>query len=247
MNYYNSIAMFYDKLTEDVDYKKRADYFLSLFELYDKKPTLMLDAACGSGLMSVEFAEKGIEVIGVDHSPNMLAKAQENASSRNCDILFLHQDITKLDLYGTVDGAICTLDSINHLKGKRAVEKFFKSVSLFLEDNRLFIFDINTEYKHREILGNNYFEFEENGVNCRWQNKYYNRNNKVKIKLLFTEHDESYIEKITEYAYSIDLVKKMLKKNGLETIAIFDDMTQNPPMEKSQRIIFVTRKGKNNG
>lgn len=245
MDSYNLFAVFYDKFTNDVDYEKRADYFLSLFELLDKKPSLLLDAACGTGSMSIEFAKRGIDVIGVDNSPNMLSNAMQKAFEAGEQVLFLCQDVTELDLYGTVDGAVCTLDSINHLENIDAVRKFLKKISLFLEKDRLFIFDLNTIYKHREILANNYFEIENDGIICQWQNEYRN-DDSVKISLKFFEKADAdynqYDVELIEQAYDLETIKSALLECKLEPIAIYDDMTTELPKSDSQRIIIAARK-----
>lgn len=245
MDSYNLFAIFYDKFTNDVDYKKRADYFLSLFELLDKKPSLLLDAACGTGSMSIEFAKKGIDVIGVDNSPNMLSNAMQKAFEAEEQVLFLCQDVTELDLYGTIDGAVCTLDSVNHLENTDAVRKFFEKISLFLEKDRLFIFDINTVYKHREILANNYFEIENDGIICQWQNEYRN-DDSVKILLKFFEKTDAeyneYDVELIEQSYDVETIKSVLLESGLEPIAVYDDMTTELPKNDSQRIIIAARK-----
>ena len=112
---YENFAETYDILMNDVDYKSRTEYLLKLFKNHGKIPTLLLDLACGTGGFSNCFAKKGIEVIGVDMSEEMLAKAGENSAEMGTDVLFLCQKAEELDLYGTVDGAICCMDSLNHI------------------------------------------------------------------------------------------------------------------------------------
>jgi len=157
---YTEFSKVYDSLMGDVDYPARTEYLCGLFKKFDKMPTLLLDLACGTGGFSNEMAERGVQVIGVDISEEMLLAARENSAQRQLEVLYLCQAADELDLYGTVDGAICCMDSLNHIiyfdEFKRAIAK----VSLFLEKDRLFIFDVNTPYKHREILGNNTFVIE---------------------------------------------------------------------------------------
>ena len=104
---YSNFAAVYDSLMYDVDYKKRTAYLLKLFKKYSKKPTLLLDVACGTGGFSNEFAKQGIEVIGADMSQEMLSVAREKSVQQGHDILYLCQKAEELDLYGTVDGAVC--------------------------------------------------------------------------------------------------------------------------------------------
>jgi ubiquinone/menaquinone biosynthesis C-methylase UbiE len=91
----------------------------------------MLDLACGTGEFSNHFAQKGVSVIGVDISYDMLSVAREKTAEAGNDILYLCQDAAELDLYGTIDGAICCLDSLNHITDYEKFCKALERVSLF--------------------------------------------------------------------------------------------------------------------
>lgn len=242
---YNDFAYSYDALMQDVDYQKRTDYICSLFKAFDRMPTLMLDLACGTGEFSNRFAEQGVSVIGVDISYDMLAVAREKSAEAENDILYLCQDAAELDLYGTVDGAICCLDSLNHITDYDKFCKAIARVSLFLEKDRLFIFDLNTEYKHREVLGNNTFVIDTDDVYCVWQNEY-GEKNMVEINLdFFTSDGDAYYrtsENFCERAYTDGEIKNALQKAGLKIEAVYEEMTQNAPNDTTQRVVYVTRK-----
>ena len=245
---YSEFAYTYDALMADVDYKKRTDYICSLFASFDRMPTLMLDLACGTGEFSNRFAEKGVSVIGVDISFDMLSVAREKSAEQGNDILYLCQDAAELDLYGTVDGAICCLDSLNHITDYDAFCKAIAKVSLFLEKDRLFIFDLNTPYKHREVLGNNTFVIDTDDVYCVWQNAYNDTDNTVEINLdFFTPDSDAYYrtnENFCERAYTDSEIEKALKNAGLKTEAVYEEMTQNAPTDTTERVVYVTRKVK---
>ena len=243
---YNDFARYYDILMEDADYNGRTEYILSLFERFNAKPTLLLDLACGTGEFSNRFAEKGISVIGVDISEEMLSIAQGKSAELGNDILYVCQDAADLDLYGKVDGAVCLLDSLNHIIDYEKFCDAISRVSLFLEDNGLFVFDLNTVYKHREVLGDNTFVMDEEGVYCVWQNFFNPEKNTVDICLdFFEENEEHYIrssEDITEKAYTEDEISAALQKAGLEILAVYGDMTYEKPTETCERAVYVTRK-----
>ncbi len=242
---YSEFAYSYDILMQNVDYQKRTDYLYSLFEKFDRAPTLMLDLACGTGEFSNRFANKGVSVIGVDISYDMLSIAREKSAEQQNDILYLCQDAAELDLYGTVDGAICCLDSLNHITDYGDFCSAIARVSLFLEKDRLFIFDLNTEYKHSCVLGNNTFVIDTNDVYCVWQNEYQG-NNTVEINLdFFTREDNVYLrtgESFCERAYTSAEIENALNKAGLKTEAIYEEMSQNKPCDTTQRVVYVTRK-----
>ncbi len=248
MGSYNKFAFVYDCLMNDVDYKKRTSYLLNLFKKHGKAPTLLLDLACGTGNFSNEMASKGIEVIGVDMSEEMLSVARENSADKGLDVLYLCQKAEELDLYGTVDGVICCLDSVNHITNIKNLEKAFKKVSLFLEEGCLFIFDVNSVYKHREILANNTFVIEQEDVYCVWQNEFNEKKLTTDISLDFfvkTEEEDIYerfSEDFSERAYTDEELCDLLGKCGFSVEAIYGDLTEDAPSNTVDRKIFVAKK-----
>lgn len=239
---YEAFASVYDVLMQDVDYPKRTEYLLEIFNRYDRKPTLLLDLACGTGAFSEELLKQGIDVIGVDASEEMLNIARE----RLPECLLLNQKAEELDLYGTVDGAVCLMDSLNHITDYDDFCKAIERTALFLEKDRLFVFDVNTEYKHKNILGNNNFVMEGNGVFCTWQNET-DQNVVTEIMLDFFIEQEAgeylrFSEDFCERAYTKPQIETALNKAGLEIVAILDDMTFLEPKKTSERLYYVTRK-----
>ena len=119
---------------------KQADYLEALCHRLGHAPGLSLDLACGTGSLTVELCRRGWDIYGVDGSPEMLSAAMQKASEEGLHILFLCQKMQRIDLYGTVDTVVCTLDSINHLTSPQDVQRTFDRVSLFLNPGGYFIF-----------------------------------------------------------------------------------------------------------
>ncbi len=242
---YNNFAKYYDTLTRDVDYSARTDYICYLFDKFGKRPTLLLDLACGSGNFSNEFAKRGISVIGVDVSEEMLCVAQEKSRENRQDILYLCQEAKDLDLYGTVDGAVCLLDSLNHITNYSELCEVFIKVSLFMEKQALFIFDVNTVYKHEKILADNTFVIEDDDIYCVWQNSY-GDGNATEITLDFFENkDGKYLrstESFLERAYTDREITSALKNAGLKVEAVLGDMSEHAPEADEERVFYVARK-----
>lgn len=247
MSSYSKFAYFYDKLTENIDYKKRANYFNEIINSNNIYNGLLLDLACGTGNLAIEFENLGYDVIGVDRSNDMLSIAVEKKYDCNSNIMYLCQAMENLDLYGTIDVAICALDSLNHILDKNLLEKIIKRVSLFLNPDAIFIFDVNTHYKHKHILSNNTFIYDYEDIYCVWQNEYLG-NGKVEINLdLFEKQGDNYKryqENFCEQSYNCQELKNIIEDSGLELLSIYDDDSFNPPYEKSQRLIYVTKKVK---
>ncbi len=244
---YETFSQFYDILTDNVGYEKRADYFCSLLSLCGVNEGILLDLACGTGNMSNLFASHGFEVIGVDLSVGMLSQAQQKSRELGHNILYLCQDMRELDLYGTVDAAVCVLDSINHLNDEKSVQAAFNKVSLFMNKGGAFAFDVNTIFKHREVLGNNSFIYDCGEVFCAWQNSFVEESGSVDITLDFFSEDEDGMysrssESFRERAYPLNDIALWLETAGFEVIGVYDDMTMERADEKSERATFLAKK-----
>ena len=243
---YDIFARFYDSLTENVGYKKRADYFCRLLSSCNEQKGILLDLACGTGTLSIEFAKRGYDVIGVDCSVGMLSEARRKCAEAGHNILLLCQNAAELDLYGTIDFAVCALDSINHFSGADEVQTAFDKVSLFMNKGGAFVFDVNTVYKHKNILADNSYIYDFDDVFCAWQNTL-NDDMSVDISLDFFSPAQNGLwerstEEFTERAYPLEELEKMLVKSGFSVSGIYDDLTLDPVGPDSERAVFLARK-----
>ena len=246
---YSYFAEYYDILTENVEYEKRAEYFLELFKKHKHNTGLTLDLACGTGTLTLELCRRGIDIFGCDMSADMLSIAQQKAYKNDRNIMFICQKMQNLKLLGKIDTCICTLDSINHLLSSEDVQKTFSRVKQYLNNNGIFVFDLNTIYKHKYILGDNCYIYDTEKVFCAWQNNYYENDNKVVITLDFFERVGKLYKRSTEQfperAYSDDEIRNMAKNSGFDVEAVYDDMSFDEIKENSQRAVYVLRKKEN--
>jgi len=255
MKSYNAFAQFYDLLTQDVDYANRAAYFHSLIDRYGNGGNLLLDLACGTGSLSLYLEKLGYNVIGVDGSPAMLGMAVSKKTA-DSEILYLCQEMDRLDLYGSIDVAVCALDSLNHVMDMSQLRDVFKRVSLFLNPGGVFIFDVNTEYKHKEILGNNTFIYDLDEVYCVWQNIYDAAEMTTTIELDFFQPDDEgaywrSAESFQERVYTHEQLSALAQETDFEIAAVYDgdevdgfikesDTNLNSnPNPNPQRLIYV--------
>lgn len=246
MSSYHKFAQYYDILTSNIDYQKHADYYDNIISQHMPDKGILLDLACGTGSLSEAMAKRGYDVIGVDLSEEMLSVALDKKFDSGLPIQYLCQDMCKLDMYGTIDATICALDSLNHLPDINFVKRAIERVSLFSNPNGIFIFDINTVYKHKNILGDNTFIYDTDDVYCAWQNTYNDEDNSVIIELNFFEKDSDiyrrFDESFSERAYNIKQLTDICEDAGLEVLSIYDYLTNNPPREDSEKLTVVTRK-----
>lgn len=246
MSRYGSFAEYYDSLTSNVDYRKTAEYVSDILNENRINKGILLDLACGTGTMSLILAQKGYDVIGVDNSPEMLGEAREKALEAGEDILFLCQDMCSIDLYGTVDCTVCLLDSLNHLESKEELLEAFKRVSLFTVPGGLFVFDVNTEYKHKHVLGDNTFVYDNDDVYCVWQNEYDDESKTVEIFLDFFQEENGLYRRSSEYfaerAFSDSDIKNLLSEAGFTDIKAYGELRKTAPSDTEERVFYVARK-----
>ena len=245
---YGDFAYYYDSLTENVDYNKRCEYIRGLLAENGIGEGILLDLACGTGTVSLILSEMGYDVLGVDASEEMLSVAQEKKMESGADVIFLCQRMEELDLFGTINACVSTLDSINHVTDAETVKEIFRRVSLFMEDKGVFVFDVNTPYKHREILGDNTFVYDTDEVYCVWQNST-DENLLTKVSLDIFEKDEDddetyyrYCEEFAEKAYDLDDIRKWLEDCKFEVTAVYEEMTRDSVKADTQRAVFVAKK-----
>ncbi len=243
---YNEFANVYDRL-QDIDYNSFIDYYEKIFEKFDIKPKLMLDLGCGTGNITIPLSEKGYEMIGIDLSEEMLDIAAQKARDTSEDILFLNQDMTEFELYGTVDSIICSLDGVNYLTMDDDLDKLFALVKNYLNPGGLFIFDINSEYKLKTLLNGNSFVYDEDDIYCVWSNSFDDEDNICSFNIdIFTREESGLYKKDEEYheerAYSVNEIENAINSSGLTLLGVYDDRSFDKIHAASERIFFVVKK-----
>ena len=260
MNEYNVIAGVYDKINSGVDYGKWADFIEELFRKYlSAPPALILDLASGTGRMTLELAKRGYDMIGVDASPDMLARAADTIFDAVIDgdlpedgkrPLFLCQSMTSFELYGTVGAIVCCLDSLNYLTEDGEMAKCFSLAHNYLDPDGLFIFDMNTPYKFENVYGENAYVYdvdgEEGGSFCIWQNFYDKSSGLCDFLLTVFEEDEKgkysrYDEDQRERCYSMEEITNALTNAGFELLEVTADVESSPIANDTHRWHFTAR------
>lgn len=205
---------------------------------------ILLDLACGSGSLSLRMQALGYDVIGVEESPEMLSQAMAKGAG---SVLFLCQPLAQLDLYGTVDVCVSTLDSLSHITDRAVLQRVLGRVSLFLDPGGVFIFDVNTVYKHRERLAGQTFVYDLEDVYCVWQNSLRADGVTVDIDLDFFIEDAPGCyrrteEHFSERAYTLAEWSAMLAEAGLVLDAAFDDYSDRTVSDRTERLVLICTK-----
>ncbi len=230
----------------DIDYSEWACYIEEICRRNRLEPGLVADLGCGTGSFCLEMAKKGCEMIGIDSSPEMLSCARKKALEAGADILFLNQDMTSFELYGTVDVITCLLDSVNYVTYKNDLKRLFKLVNNYLNPGGLFIFDINTPYKLEHILSSNVFYQTDDDVSYIWQNNYDRASRICRFDLTFFAREGELYRRFDEVhyerAYSGEELAAMIKAAGLRLDAIYGGFGFKKPSDRDERQFYVCKK-----
>lgn len=220
--------------------------------LHQEQNTI-LDLGCGTGTLTQLLAAQGYDMIGIDNAQEMLQIAIEKRDSAGLDILYLLQDMRTFELYGTVGAVISVCDSVNYLLEEEEIVQTFRLVNNYLFPQGLFIFDFNTVYKYAQVIGD--ATIAENREECSfiWDNYYYGEERVNEYELTLFVRDEKLCDatgqevcrklKETHYqrAYTLEEMKSLLARSGMEFLAAYDAFTRGEPNAKSERVCVVAR------
>lgn len=244
------LAEYYDMLN-GADFKGYAEFITSEMKKNNLPDAcLMLELGCGTGSLTLELAERGYDMIGADISYDMLNVAMCRASEKGKSVLYLLQDMCSFELYGTVGGIVCANDGINYLASDDDVVKCMRLVRNYLDPGGLFIFDVNTPYRFREVFAKHDFFTEdgEGNVYMGWKSELDEKNGSCDfyITLFVKKEDGSYEkaeEQQTEYIRDTDRLKKCISDAGLELISVYSDMnmTVSSGADGEEKLYFVCR------
>ena len=247
MEAYTSFAEVYDTFMDNVPYEEWAENLAELLQEYDIEDGLVLDLGCGTGSLTEILATKGYDMIGADGSAEMLEIAMEKKAQSGHDILYLLQDMREFELYGTVRAVVSVCDCVNYITDEKELEQVFRLVNNYLDPEGIFIFDFNTEYKYKEILGEQTIAEDREDCSFIWDNYYYEYENmnEYELTLFIKEQDSNLYRKYQEMhyqkAYTLDAMRELIEWSGLEFVTAYDAYTRKAPTETSERICVVAR------
>ena len=246
MQAYGDFAQVYDLFMQDVPYEEWGNHIQQVWDQYKIKPKLIAELGCGTGELTNYFAKKGIDVIGIDNSDQMLTVAKEKSAALGLEVLYLLQDMQEFELYGTVDSIYSACDSINYILEDDELLQTFKWVNNYLEPGGIFIFDINTQYKYEKILADNTFAYNLEEASYIWEN-YYDQEDQINeylVTFFVKEEDQSYTkfeELHHERMYSVETIIHLLGQAGMKVEGIFDGYTFNHAKPDSDRITIIAK------
>ena len=274
MEAYTDFAVVYDTFMDETPYDVWGDFVDELIKKYgiskaisqevkqddknvnesdeeaalEQEKNLVVELGCGTGSFTLEMAKRGYDIMGIDLSSEMLDIARRKSVDAGFDLMFLEQDMRELDLYCTAGTIVSVCDSINYLTEDSDVIDCFKLVNNFLFPGGIFIFDFNTDYKYKEVIGDT--TIAENREDCSfiWEN-YYDEESHINeydltIFARCDKNDEIFrrsIETHYQRGYTLEEMKHFIEVSGLEFVTAIDADTHEAPVQTSERIYVIAR------
>lgn len=277
---YSAFAYVYDELMDNVPYDDWAEYLTGLLMENGVSEGIVCELGCGTGQMTRRLAAAGYDMIGIDLSEEMLDVAREQEYNGSCEgteevpetegelqtefsepsILYLQQDMRSFELYGTVSAVVSICDSMNYMTTEEDLLQVFRLVNNYLEKDGVFIFDMNTEYKYKELMGDSTIAENREDVSFIWENLYDEKQKLNEYSLtifaraeqeddeeegapLYEKYEEVHLQK----AYSLEDVKRLLTEAGLQFVAAYDVLTREAPGPQCERMYIVAKEGYQSG
>ena len=253
MEAYTGFAGVYDMFMDNIPYQEWGEYLCGLLKEQQITEGIVVDIGCGTGKITEQLALAGYDMIGIDNSEEMLMiarnkKAEYKEEDPRNQILYLLQDMREMELYGTAKAMVSICDSMNYILEEEDLLTVFRLVNNYLDTKGVFIFDLNTEYKYKEILGDQTIAENREEASFVWENFFYpdEQVNEYDLTIyareegnLFRRFDETHYQR----CYRLETVKRLLEEAGMEFVAAYDAFTKQPPKKDSERIYIIAREG----
>ena len=236
---YERFAEVYDALMDDFDYPKWAEYYVELIRRAGVEPKRMAECGCGTGSMTVEFADMGVRVTGMDISPDMLRIAGQKARRLGQRIVFAEQDMRHLAVPRSVDCVVCACDGVNYLTEAEDRAAFFSAAHGALRPGGVLAFDVSTAEKLLDMPGNVYAE-DRDEVSWMWFSESLpDRRVRMDIAFFLRRADglyERFDEEQVQRAHAPEELVAELKAAGFADIRLYGDRTLEAPQLGEKRM-----------
>ncbi|MDQ7061702.1 MAG: class I SAM-dependent methyltransferase [Sulfurimonas sp.] len=193
-------------------------YDLYRSELDDKDVKTLLDVGCGRGGFMQRMISDGIKCKGIDLSSDMVNACKSQGLDAQC--------IDIADATGSYDAIVSIFDVLNFMD-KDALLSFLESISKRLNDDGVFIADINTLYGFSDVAEGTMSKDTEDEFLCV-EAEFLNNELHTFFTLFVKNEDESftkYHDKIVQYFHKIQIFQKLsgLKLVEKQTFSLYDE------------------------
>jgi len=227
-----------DLIDWDARGKGEGDFFIK--ELKKRGKVKVLDSATGTGYHSLKLIDEGFEVDSADGSPNMLAKAFNNAREDGLILRTIHADWRWLnrDVHNKYDAIICLGNSFTHLFSENDRRKTLAEFYSALKHNGILILDQR-----------NYGAILDHGFSTKHTYYYAGENIKAEpeyideglMRFRYEFPDES-VYHLNFFPLREEYTKRLMKEVGFQTVTTYGDFKETYSAEEPDYLIHIAEK-----
>ncbi|WP_420735287.1 class I SAM-dependent DNA methyltransferase [Enterococcus faecalis] len=243
---YETFAFVYDEVMDESLYQKWLDFSNRHLPQGTQQ---ILEMACGTGALAVDFAKSGYDVTALDLSEEMLIIASERAFEEEVPVQFVQGNMLDLSEVGQYQAITCFSDSLCYMANRQEVQQVFDEVYQALEEEGTFIFDVHSTYKIDSVFPEYSYHYQTEEFAFLWDSYAGEKEHSIEHFLTFfvkeqetDEHFVRYDELHQERTYSLDNYLRMLESAGFMNVKVYADFTDEAPTETSERWFFVCQR-----
>src|SRR5881628_161786 len=213
-----------------------------------KRGAAVLDAPCGFGRHSVEFARRGYHVTGVDFNETELERARAAAKSARVTLRLMCQDMRDMEFSGEFDLAVNLFSSIGYFsddEDRLVTDRFWRALrpgGVFVLDTRnrdQLVRSLPPEERKRVGGWTLRIENEFDPATSRWRARWW------RLKRAAAKSKEGAGELIGESEirlYSAHELSAMLRPERWGRVELYGGLEGTPFSLDAPRLVLVARK-----
>lgn len=218
---------------------KEAEFFIDnlIEKLQLKKGLKLIDIACGKGRHASYFNKKGMDVVGVDLSPNSIASARRSA---NETLQFAIHDMREVYQENNFDIVTNLFTSFGYFENKEDEQKAINAMANNLQSGGVLIIDFMNVKK---VITNLVPQEQKviDGVTFNIIRKLENRRIIKHIEIIDRAEKQHFQEKVT--AITLADYSEFITSAGLKIIDIFGNYNlEDFDATSSERLILICKK-----
>lgn len=202
----------------------------------------LLDLCCGPGRHTVEFAQRGFHVTGVDRSPYLLDRAREHASAVGASVEWVKEDMRHFVRPAAFDLACNLFTSFGYFDDEQDDIRVLKNIHQSLKDNGVLVIDtISKEKVARNWLNTICTELADGSLLVQrvqvldgWF--------RMRAEWILVKGDHARRFSFEHNIYSGRELKDRLLIAGFKEVQLFGDFQGSPYNLDATRLVAVARK-----
>ena len=235
---YRHLAGVYDEIVVDPCHASWADHLERIWA--GDSVHRVLDLCCGSGLMTVELVRRGHDVVGLDASAAMLARARGLLGP---EVPLIEAALPHLPVEGPFDAVVSTLDGLNYLP-LPAFRRTLAAAATVLRPGGWLVFDLHAAAALDLLRENPVLEGTDAGLRFALTSTVDDRARSCRttIEVIADDPSRSFTEEHVQYVHSDDEVRDALAAAGLDLLGVTDEYTDEPVVDGTLRATWTARR-----